>query len=214
MYSLLQLVHRNLLLPAFVVPMLCCPVSVPHLGHFLFSVSMGSLYHFTDYQATPTVNKEENLNSKGDLMSTTVYETRSNKMIFNLLTPQGFISLADYGGSGANAEAESKVDVVDMKRKSPSDVKPASNSYVPLGRTVVTANAQSILSDVDISVGLGRHQRGDWGEVSDFDRRANDYTLRHGERILSVYMGVGGEKFWIITEADRSYTTVLMPDDY
>jgi hypothetical protein len=43
------------------------------------------------------VNKEENLNKKGDLVSTTVYETRSNKMIFNLLTPQGFISLSDYG---------------------------------------------------------------------------------------------------------------------
>ncbi len=41
MYSLLQLVHRNLLLPAFVVPMLCCPLSDPHLGHSLFSLSMG-----------------------------------------------------------------------------------------------------------------------------------------------------------------------------
>lgn len=49
-----------------------------------------------------TINKEENLNNKGDLMSTTVSETRSNKMIFNLLTPQGFLSLSDYGNKSAD----------------------------------------------------------------------------------------------------------------
>jgi hypothetical protein len=50
------------------------------------------------------VNKEENRNSKGELMSTTVFETHSNKMIFNLLTPQGFVSLSDYGNNGTDDE--------------------------------------------------------------------------------------------------------------
>ncbi len=53
-----------------------------------------------------SVNKEENLNIKGELMSTTVYETRSNKMIFNLLTPQGFLSLADYSGQNTNGAVD------------------------------------------------------------------------------------------------------------
>ncbi len=52
-YSLLQQVHRYLLLPAFVFPMLCWPVSAPHCGHFLFSLSISPLYHIADCLATP-----------------------------------------------------------------------------------------------------------------------------------------------------------------
>lgn len=143
-----------------------------------------------------SANREENLNSKGDLTSTTLYETRSNKMIFNLLTPQGFLSLSDYGG-GENA--------VNGKN---------APSHVPLGRVTITTNAQGILTDADINSALLRHQSGDWGDISQSDWQANDLALKTGERILSVYTGVSGKPFWIITEADRSYTTVLMPDDY
>ncbi|MCM1194221.1 MAG: DUF6094 domain-containing protein, partial [Acetatifactor muris] len=144
------------------------------------------------------VNREENLNSKGDLTSTTVYETRSNKMIFNLLTPQGFLSLSDYGGE----ETEDKKDGR------------SGNSYVPLGRVVITPHAQDILAGMDINAALARHQSGDWGEVSKSDWMANNNALKSGGRILSAYTANGGKTFWIITEADRSHTTVLMPDDY
>lgn len=144
------------------------------------------------------VNREENMNSRGDLTSTTVYETRSNKMIFNLLTPQGFLSLSDYGGE----ETEDKKEGKTMR------------SYVPLGRVVITSNAQDILSGADINTGLSRHQSGDWGKVSKADWQANDNALKSGERILSSYTDASGKTFWIITEADRSHTTVLMPDDY
>lgn len=146
-----------------------------------------------------SVNKEENLNNKGELTSTTVIETRSNKMIFNLLTPQGFMSLSDY--------ATKSID-------DPRDTDGQGDEHFPLGRTVVTANANSVLAAEDISVALNRHGCGDWGEVCDSDWKANDYAIKDGERILSVYNSSGGDKFWIITEADRSYTTVLMPDDY
>lgn len=156
-----------------------------------------------------SVSSEENLNSRGDLTSTTVHETRSNKMIFNLLTPQGFLSLSDYGGNvDTENDSDNDRDVV------PGRISAGIKSKVPLGRVVITAHAQDILSSTDINAGLSRHQSGDWGEVSKADWRANDGALKSGERILSAYTGKGGKHFWIITESDRSHTTVMMPEDY
>jgi len=60
---------------------------------------------------------------------------------------------------------------------------------------------------------LTRHATGDWGELCAFDRRQNERALRAGERILSAYP-VGEERIWIITEADRSVTTILLPEEY
>ncbi len=61
---------------------------------------------------------------------------------------------------------------------------------------------------------IERHLSGDWGEVDAHDRRANDAALRHGMRLLSAYTLPGGKKVWIITEADRSLTCVLLPEEY
>jgi hypothetical protein len=61
--------------------------------------------------------------------------------------------------------------------------------------------------------GIRRHEAGDWGEVTPEDRHANDRALMEGTRILSAYYS-SGVRFWIITEADRSKTTVIMPEDY
>lgn len=160
-----------------------------------------------------SVSREENLNNQGDLTSTTVHETRSNKMIFNLLTPQGFLSLSDYG-SGGNADADSDNEAAGGRDMAPGRTSAGGKSRFQLGRVAVTAHAQDILSDTDINAGLARHQSGDWGEVSKSDWRANDRALKAGNRILSAYTGRGGRRFWIITEADRSYTTVMMPEDY
>ncbi|HZB11106.1 MAG TPA: hypothetical protein VE525_18525 [Rubrobacter sp.] len=60
---------------------------------------------------------------------------------------------------------------------------------------------------------LARHAAGDWGNVCAFDRRQNEIGLRDGYRVLSSYP-VGRECIWIITEADRSVTTILLPEDY
>jgi hypothetical protein len=60
---------------------------------------------------------------------------------------------------------------------------------------------------------LRRHLAGDWGEVDKDDAKANEAALTHGERILSSYT-VRGEKLWVITERDRSATTVLTPGEY
>ena len=85
---------------------------------------------------------------------------------------------------------------------------------VPLGNVVITPNALGQLAPADIQRGLQRHQAGDWGNLGEEDWMENDNGLRNGLRLLSSYRSGGGVTFWIITEADRSATTLLMPDDY
>lgn len=87
-------------------------------------------------------------------------------------------------------------------------------TVVALGRVVATRAAAAALSSEDITRALARHARGDWGEVCDEDREANEVALREGARLLSVYDSSTKVRFWVITEADRSATTVLLPDDY
>ncbi len=84
----------------------------------------------------------------------------------------------------------------------------------PPGQIVITRNALNSLEQTDVDAGLARHLRGDWGDVDEEDRRTNDQSLKHGARLLSVYHAANGTKFWIITEADRSATTILLPSDY
>lgn len=88
------------------------------------------------------------------------------------------------------------------------------DSKFPLGRLVATSNAASQLSPEDVAVAIHRHALGDWGEVCDEDQASNEEALVEGLRLLSVYTGSSGITFWIITEWDRSTTTVLLPEDY
>ena len=86
----------------------------------------------------------------------------------------------------------------------------------PLGQVVVTPGALHALeeagqSPVDF---LRRHVTGDWGELGDEDREENELSVVQGFRILSSYTLSTGEKLWIITEADRSATTLLLPEEY
>ena len=83
----------------------------------------------------------------------------------------------------------------------------------PLGQIVITSNAAAILDSGPVNEGLRRHAAGDWGDVCPEDASLNDEALKAGDRLLSVY-GNGERRFWIITESDRSVTTVLMPEDY
>jgi hypothetical protein len=86
---------------------------------------------------------------------------------------------------------------------------------LPLGRIVATPGALKVLTEAeeDLLRYLTRHSSGDWGDLDAHDRRENERSLRHGWRILSSYP-VGGETIWIITEADRSVTTILLPEEY
>jgi hypothetical protein len=84
----------------------------------------------------------------------------------------------------------------------------------PVGQVVITAHAKDTLDQRDVDSGLGRHRTGDWGDVCAADANENELSLRDGLRLFSVYHASDGTKFWIITEADRSVTTILLPEDY
>jgi hypothetical protein len=86
----------------------------------------------------------------------------------------------------------------------------------PLGRLLSTPAALQTMDEaqqlpLDLFM---RHQRGDWGEVGNDDKQANEQALENGERLLSAYRLKTGVKVWVITEADRSATTILLPDEY
>jgi hypothetical protein len=93
-------------------------------------------------------------------------------------------------------------------------VNPEPVAVFRLGRIVTTANALSRLSKEDILKGIQRHQAGDWGDASPEGQLENEFALHKGLRVWSVYHNAKGVKFWIITEADRSATTVMLPEDY
>lgn len=83
-----------------------------------------------------------------------------------------------------------------------------------LGQIVATKNVLSTVQADDILKGLRRHAVGDWGELCDEDRESNEEGIRHGARLLSAYIDRFGTRYWIITEWDRSVTTILLPEDY
>jgi hypothetical protein len=86
-----------------------------------------------------------------------------------------------------------------------------------LGTVVATPGAISLLDELDVDANelISRHQAGDWGDVDEHDRGVNFQSVEYGMRIMSVYrVGVGREVVWIITEADRSVTTLLLPEEY
>ncbi|MEB1764612.1 hypothetical protein VDR48_19730 [Xanthomonas campestris pv. campestris] len=83
------------------------------------------------------------------------------------------------------------------------------------GAVVQTLGAMAVLNETDVDfLGLlGRHVRGDWGRVCPDDAQSNRDAVEAGNRIVSVYP-VGRQDVWIITEADRSATTILLPSEY
>jgi hypothetical protein len=84
----------------------------------------------------------------------------------------------------------------------------------PLGQIVITQGALSVLTAKDAMLGLRRHSKADWGDVCPEDWQLNDAALKDGTRLLSAYRSSDGTRFWVITEADRSVTTVLLPEEY
>lgn len=87
---------------------------------------------------------------------------------------------------------------------------------IELGRTVATPGALAALEEAGQIPAefLSRHELGDWGEVGPEDWAENELSVREGFRILSVYRLNTSVKIWIITEADRSATTILLPEEY
>lgn len=95
----------------------------------------------------------------------------------------------------------------------------AAKGKFPLGRMVMTRGVSDrVADDTEFSKfvieSMGRHARGDWGDLCEEDRKANDSALKDGDRLLSAYEKEGLPKLWIITESDRSVTTCLFPEEY
>jgi len=86
----------------------------------------------------------------------------------------------------------------------------------PLGQVVATPGALVALAEAGQTPHefIRRHQTGDWGDLDEDDRRENERSLEIGCRVLSAYHLRDGTKIWIITEADRSATTLLLPSEY
>ena len=89
----------------------------------------------------------------------------------------------------------------------------ATRSLFPLGHVVATPGALDALQDAaqNAQEFLARHVHGDWGELTDDDWRENNFSLTRALRLLSTYRLTNGEKIWVLTEADRSATTLLLP---
>lgn len=83
----------------------------------------------------------------------------------------------------------------------------------PLGTILITPGAAAALTAPDTANIITRHAQGDWGEVSPDDAELNDLALKDGSRLMSACT-VNGVKLWVITEADRSVTTILLPEEY
>ena len=90
---------------------------------------------------------------------------------------------------------------------------------LPLGEVFCTMGALHALAqalDEEPNTFLARHAnaKGDGGEVNEHDRQANEYALEHGLRVLSAYTLTSGQRIWVITEAERSSATMLLPEEY
>jgi hypothetical protein len=98
-----------------------------------------------------------------------------------------------------------------MRKRAESNV-----ATLDIGRMVATPGALKALAEAEQTPleFLIRHMNGDWGEVCPEDWAENDLSVHEGFRILSAYTLKTGVKIWIITEADRSVTTILLPEEY
>ena len=90
---------------------------------------------------------------------------------------------------------------------------------INMGRLLMTRGVNDLVAEDEafakfVMSSLTRHRRGDWGNLTDEDIQENELSLKEGYRLLSAYESEGLPKIWIITEADRSATTILFPDEY
>lgn len=101
-------------------------------------------------------------------------------------------------------------------RESVNPPSPAALARFSTGQLVATPTALSVLVSLKVSPWslLDRHVRGDWGDMDAHDRQENEQALTDGSRLLSAYTLPNGTRIWVITEADRLATTLLLPEEY
>jgi hypothetical protein len=113
------------------------------------------------------------------------------------------------GGAAKKQKAKPTKGVIPMQQLSKQ---PA----FELGQIVATPGALAALKKAGQQPGefLTRHVNREWGDLDEDDRKENEYSLEHGFRLLSAYRTNAGDRLWIITESDRSATTILLPEEY
>jgi hypothetical protein len=84
----------------------------------------------------------------------------------------------------------------------------------PLGLVALTAGIHTRLDPDQVARAISRHAAGDWGELDAEDQQENERSLQEGGRLMSRYRATDGTVFYVVTEHDRSYTTVLLPEEY
>lgn len=127
----------------------------------------------------------------------------------------------DYGPSARPTRPEKGHDYLTRSEKKGHDPMNRTQQLFPLGTTLATPGATHALAAAYgeraaclTAALLWRHAEGDWGQVCAQDAQANRDALRQGLRLLSAYTLPTGAKLWVLTEADRSATTILTPDEY
>lgn len=83
-----------------------------------------------------------------------------------------------------------------------------------IGRLYITPGVLRRVSHIELDSRLSQHRRCDWGDLCDADKKRNDWALKKGGRLFSAYCCSSNTRIWIITEADRSATTILLPEEY
>jgi hypothetical protein len=103
-----------------------------------------------------------------------------------------------------------------IHKKETSSMQRTTKPLFDLGQLVATPGALAALEKTGQTPMefLSRHVTGDWGDIPAEDRKENQYSLEHGFRLLSSYRTNADEVVWVITEANRSHTTLLLPDEY
>lgn len=118
--------------------------------------------------------------------------------------------VAQWGEQWSITAEEIQFFVLSQVTREEAPVKPR----FPPGVIVSTPGALTRVPPDELLVALTRHLSGDWGELDEHDWQANESALLEGTRLLSAYVASNGERYWIITEADRSVTTSLLPEEY
>lgn len=121
--------------------------------------------------------------------------------------------MRSHSGFAAKAALPLIMPMIDLPSYEPHTAFSTEEKFA-LGRVVATTGAVNAIPIDEIEAGLRRHHAGDWGELDEHDRQENELSLQKRFRLLSAYRSKAGVKFWIITEADRTVTTVLLPEEY
>lgn len=90
----------------------------------------------------------------------------------------------------------------------------SSNVQLLSETVLITGSARKLLRPQDVKVALERHSRGDWGDMNDFDKNANDLALASGKGVTSTYRDANQNRFLIVTSPNRARTLILLPNEY